>query len=270
MPRQIANAHTIFNVINTLLFIGFTGHLAKLVIHLIPKKIEVEKVIVKPKYLDDALIETPALALERVRMEISHMGEILLTMFAGLREGSLQRDRKKLEEISQMDDKIDILEDEIFRYLGAIRKRTLSEKESEDVALLMKVSDTFESVGDVIETDLVGISCRALDENVQPSDAIRYLFRELGDRVTLALEQTIVAVKENDEVVANKVLALKADIDHLISQALDIQSTALAGIDQEHIRNIRMEMTILENMKRIYTHLKRISREIVPRAAQVP
>ncbi|MCP4406371.1 MAG: Na/Pi cotransporter family protein, partial [Gammaproteobacteria bacterium] len=74
-PRQIANAHTIFNVANTLIFIGFTTQFARIVEKLIPDKPMEEQLVIAPKYLDDVLVETPTLALERVRMEIGHMGE---------------------------------------------------------------------------------------------------------------------------------------------------------------------------------------------------
>ena len=64
-------------------------------------------------------------------------------------------------------------------------------------------------------------------------------------------------------------LTIKADIDHLINQALEIQSQALAELGPEQIEIIRMEMTALENLKRIHTYLKRIAREIVPQEVRV-
>jgi Na+/phosphate symporter len=52
VPRQIANAHSVFNVANTLLFLGFTNVFAPLVKRLVPGKPKAEeKVIVRPKYL---------------------------------------------------------------------------------------------------------------------------------------------------------------------------------------------------------------------------
>ncbi|WP_319577177.1 hypothetical protein [uncultured Desulfobacter sp.] len=62
---------------------------------------------------------------------------------------------------------------------------------------------------------------------------------------------------------------MKAEIDHLISQALEIQSQDLTKVGSEKIEIIRIEMTVLENLKRIHTHLKRIAREIMPRAVRV-
>ena len=62
VPRQIANAHTIFNVVNTVLFIWFTGTLAKLVQRLVPEKEDVSLEIITPKFLSEELLQTPTLA----------------------------------------------------------------------------------------------------------------------------------------------------------------------------------------------------------------
>ncbi|NOR40330.1 MAG: Na/Pi cotransporter family protein [Gammaproteobacteria bacterium] len=264
VPRQIANAHTMFNIINTLLFLGFTGYMARFVERLIPEKVEVEKEIIRPKFLDDTLIETPALALQRVQLEIAHMGEIVYRMFSDLREAMLKRERTKLEEVQKMDDQIDVLEGEIFRYLGEVSARSLTEQESADVALAMKVADEFESVGDVIESNLTSLGYMVLDENIQPSDAMRYLFDQLGDKISAAIDATVRGVRDADQRAAGEVLTMKADIDHLINQALELQSSALAEVGPDQIKVIRMEMTAVENLKRIYTYLKRIAREIVP------
>ncbi len=149
------------------------------------------------------------------------------------------------------------------------RTQTLSEKEGAEVALAMKVADSFESVGDVIETELVGLGYRMLDEDIQTSDAMRHLFHELGDKLEFAIQTTVKAVKEADERAAEEVFTIKAEIDHLIQQALEIQSQSLAELGPEQVEIIRMEMTALENLKRIHTYLKRIAREIVPQKVRV-
>ncbi|BCU07126.1 hypothetical protein [Allochromatium tepidum] len=81
VPRQIANAHTLFNVANTLLFIGLTGPMARLVEWLVPDEPPGEEAfIVRPRYLDEELLNTPSLALDRARLEILHMGDSVREM----------------------------------------------------------------------------------------------------------------------------------------------------------------------------------------------
>ena len=68
VPRQIANANTMFNVINTLLFIGFTTWFARLAERLIPERAPTKGVIIEPEFLDDAALEAPSIALENARL----------------------------------------------------------------------------------------------------------------------------------------------------------------------------------------------------------
>jgi phosphate:Na+ symporter len=264
VPRQIANAHTLFNVINTIIFLGLTTYMARLVERLVPAKIEEEKEIIRPKFLDDSLIDTPALALQRVRMEIAYMGEIVLQMFTDFREAVLKRERTKLEDVRKMDDQVDVLESAILRYLGEVRTRSLTEKESANIALAMRAADELKNVGGVIATDLSTLGYKTLDENIQASDTMRYLFNQLGDKLSLAIEGIIVAVRDVDQRAAAEVLTMQADVDYLISQALELQSAALAEVGPDQIQIIRMEMSALENLKRIHSYLKHIARVIVP------
>lgn len=264
VPRQIANAHTVFNIANTLIFIGFTTYLAKMVERLLPVSMEEEKAIIKPKYLDDNLIETPAVALQNVRFEIARMGEIVTKMFSELREGFLNQDRKKLQAVQEMDDKVDVLEAAILKYLAQVRMQSLTQEESNEIAVAMVVADEFESIGDVLETDLVAIGYRAMDNDIRSSDALKYLFQQLGDKLSEAMGHTVVAIKELDQVAADKVLTMQSDIDHLIQQAISLQSDALKDMGSDQVEQMRMEMTALENLKRLHSYMKRIARVVLP------
>ncbi|MEA3275945.1 MAG: Na/Pi symporter [Pseudomonadota bacterium] len=184
VPRQIANAHTLFIIVNTLLFIGFTTQLGRFVQWLIPDKVEKETVIIQPVFLSEGPLGTPVLALQNVRLEIARTGDIVTEMFLCLRQAFLERDRKKLAEVRTMDDQVDVLEGDILRYLGALRIQELSEDESTELALSMKAADLFESVGDVIETELVDLGYRALEDGIETSETMRHLLRNLADKLS--------------------------------------------------------------------------------------
>jgi len=62
MPRQIANAHTLFNVGITILFLPFASTLAKVILR--PRTGEQGRGgLFKSKYLEERMLDTPALAL---------------------------------------------------------------------------------------------------------------------------------------------------------------------------------------------------------------
>lgn len=75
-PRQIANARTIFNIGIAVVFLPLTNLFARFCEWVVPDRpLPEDKRIVRTKYLDDELLTTPSLALDRVRLEILHMGE---------------------------------------------------------------------------------------------------------------------------------------------------------------------------------------------------
>jgi phosphate:Na+ symporter len=115
-PRQIANAHTFFNVANTLIFIWFTAQFARLV----PDRPLKEAEAVRARFLDEALLETPSLALDRVRLEIGHMGAQVRSMLKGLMPALLRGDSADLRRIAGMDNAVDALHGHIVSYLGRV------------------------------------------------------------------------------------------------------------------------------------------------------
>jgi len=129
-PRQIANAHTIFNIANTFIFIWFTTQIAALVEKLIPEsKLEEEGLIVQAKYLDEELISTPSMALDRVRLEVLHMGEVVSHMVSHIMPAILGGSKATIKKIETRDDEVDLLYEQIVDYLGQISKQSLSDSQ---------------------------------------------------------------------------------------------------------------------------------------------
>ncbi|MFC1534328.1 Na/Pi cotransporter family protein, partial [Thermodesulfobacteriota bacterium] len=84
VARQIANAHTIFNVSLALIFLPFTDYFSKFIVKILPDKIEDIKIIPTSWHLDEISMETPALAIDLVRREISGMAELLERMLRAI------------------------------------------------------------------------------------------------------------------------------------------------------------------------------------------
>jgi phosphate:Na+ symporter len=265
VPRQIANAHTVFNIANTLLFIGFTTTFAKLAERLVPEKpVEAGKVIVEPKFLDGEVVAIPAMALERVRLEIGHMGEIINHMLASTYTAFTQRDRGKFDEVLKMDDQVDILNDAILEYLSQVRQEPLTDHQSQEFQTLMSATINLESLADVIESGLVDIGKGFIDHDLKPSDTTRLLLREFAAKVQQAVEDTVKAVREEDETAAGAVIALKDDIRRLADEALQLQSERIGVQETRHLDLVRMELELLDNLRRIYTLAKRVAKDFVP------
>jgi phosphate:Na+ symporter len=263
-PRQIANAHTVFNIANTLIFIGFTSQFARLVEKLVPDKPVKELLIAEPKYLDEELLDTPSLALDRARLEIGHMGERVREMLEGIMSAIINSDRNMLKKIAMIDDEVDILHGHIVTYLGRISRKALTEEQTDLLVKLMGASNDLENIGDVIETDLVYLGNEGIDKKVSISQETREVLRKLHDVVMSTAELAIDAVMENDQQAAHEVIAMKSDINRLMESAAMHESRRLVAEEPNRLAAYTLEIDIIEKLKRIYYFSKRMAKAVMP------
>ena len=263
-PRQIANAHTVFNIMNTLIFIGFTSQFARLVEKLVPDKPVEEKIIAQPKYLDEELLETPSLALDRARLEIGHMGERVKEMLQGIMTAIVKGDRMMLRNIAKIDDEVDILHGHIVTYLGHISQKALTEEQTGILVHLMAATNDLENIGDIIETDLVYLGNQGIDQQVSISEETREVLKKLHNVVSVTTELAIDAVMENDERAAQEVIAMKADINRLMDSAAMHESRRLVAEEPNRLAAYTLEIDIIEKLKRIYYFSKRMAKAVMP------
>ncbi len=264
VPRQIANAHTIFNIANTIIFIGFTTQLAKLVERLIPEVTIKEKTITKTKYLDDELLATPALALDRVRLEISHLAELTEEMFKKIRMAYQNSNHDELDHIAKLDDKVDIIHMQITEYLKKLTMEELSENEYNDLIRYLQANEDFERIGDVIETNLVATGHQAIRAGVSDSETSREILKELYKAIQKAMTNAKGSLIDEDEVAAQSVVHMKDSINQLALNALKKQSERLQKEGPHNIDVTQFENELIDSMKRIYSLTKRIARLSVP------
>jgi phosphate:Na+ symporter len=264
VPRQIANAHTVFNVANTLLFIGFTTFFARLAEKLVPARPVKETIIIKPRYLDEEALKVPAMALEQVRLELGHMGEIITEMFSTLRSGVNENDKQKCDAVLKLDDKVDILHDAILEYMRELRQEPLSDQQSDDFQALMSATVNLENLADIINDELVGVGKGLIDIEAEPSEATHMLMTDLMDKVIHAVDQVIQAVRDEDEKAAEEVITLKDEVRRIADESLMRQSERIGIQDSGHLNLVRLEMELLDKLRSIYTLAKRIAKDFVP------
>ncbi len=263
-PRQIANAHSIFNIANTVIFLGFATQFARLVEWLVPDRTIEEEAVVRARYLDEELLTTPVLALDRVRLEILHMGDRAKAMLTSIMPALLRGDREDLEAVATMDDAVDELHGKIITYLGSISQQTLSEEQTEEHIRLLEAANDLENIGDLIETNLVTIGTRRLEQQVAVSDATREVIEGFHAAVVKAFDAAMTAVTTKNVEATRIVSAMKQEINQLADSAAIHQAQRLVAEEPNRLPAYTVEMGILENLKRIYYFTKRMARAAAP------
>ena len=262
-PRQIANAHTIFNFVNTLILLPLITPLGKFISRILPVKPYVTLEKIKPKYLDEASLTTPSIALELVRMELSRQSRRALVMIKEIADSVLFSDKEKLKRIKKMDDDVDALHEYIIEYLSKLSKRELSKNESRLMQSYIIASNYIEYIGDVIETNLVTLGRERVRAEIEFSKKSEPYLRDFFEKVTWCAEESFASLIEGNSKKAETVIGMKKEISDLAEVTQLHLEKRLNTESDIPLAEYRILSEIVENMKRIYYLSKRIAKDVV-------
>lgn len=155
--RQIAWAHTLFNIGVSFFFLPFVSIGAVIIERLIPPDKKGEDAF-RPKYLDESALETPSLAFGNAMREMLRMVDIVQEMLDKTLK-VFQTDSKDLiEEVEAQDDLVDLLDHEIKLYLTQLSRKELSGEQSAMELQLITLTTNLEHIGDVIDKNLMELA----------------------------------------------------------------------------------------------------------------
>jgi phosphate:Na+ symporter len=263
VPRQIANAATIWATANTLIFLPFAGLFAQMAVRLIPDRAVEEKAIIRPRYLDDALIQLPSMALERARMELGHMGELTEGVLAKVRSAFQARD---LSELSRQHDQIVVLREAVLAYLQLVGRAELSDAESDQLARLVAATGDIENMSAAISRELAPLAHTLKEADITPSPETSALLERLFQTIQQSAHSALRALVDEDERAAQAVVASRDEILELTSELHRRQAARLAQDDPDRLRKHRVQLEILDKLRRIYTVAEHMAISVLPRS----
>ena len=265
-PRQIANAHTVFNVANTIIFLPFAAYLAKLVQKLVPiKEVTLEEAMearFKPQYLDEGMLQSPPLALSMARREIRRMSEGVEQMLIGIPETVFAGNVDKMTQLRETDNQVDALYAAIGRYLSRLGRQDLSTKNADETIMLATASTEVENIGDIVEIHMSHLTsmCSASD--------IRFNEEELGEltvyhgKVVSSFKSALAALEHDRKETAEKILEMEEEIVGGMDKLVRDRQKRLLKEDHtpQEMAAFTLQTDIMENFKRIFEHTKRIAK----------
>ena len=144
--------HTLFNTINTLILVWFTGLIAKIVTKMVKEPEHKEDAAFRLKYINAGPLATPELATEQAIKEIIHFAEISRNGLGYARAAINETDSDKFEELRcklvKYEEISDRIEYEIATFLNAVSSGEISEATKFKIKSMYKIIGELESLGD--------------------------------------------------------------------------------------------------------------------------
>jgi len=262
-PRMIANAHTLAKIIAVLVALPFTGHLAKLVMWLMPIT-EKEKTLA-PKFLHKDLLKYPETALRATKNEVLHMGEYAQLMLKQVITVMANRKPEGIEEIALEDENINVLYKEIRPYIAQISQHELDPEESLNETEIIIVAEELENFGDVISKSLISSIEKFIEYGLSFSDSDWNHIVDFHGRITKSLDTALEVFQNGDLEKARHLVATKEEIA-LLYKALHVVHLQKhrSGVT-ETIQLSTLYLNMMADFRQLYTLATHIAQAVIDR-----
>lgn len=220
--------HTMFNLINTTIMIGFVGLIAKCVTALIKPKDNAEDVEFQLKYISTGMLSTSELSILQAWKEIKAYGDRTYKMFGLVRhlyheknENEFTKEFSRIEKYENISDRMEV---EIASYLNAVADGRLSEPTKHELHIMLRVISEIESVNDSCY-NIARVIQRQRNENLTYIPEVENNIELMFNLVEGAIYQMDISLQSNhiSDDVFNRSKNIEAEINNFRNQ-LKIQN----------------------------------------------
>ncbi len=257
VAREIANAHTIFNAINALIFLPFVGLCASVISkHYTPGG---EKEKFGPKYLDPRALETPALAFGNAQREFMRMADIVNDILKDSVKVIGKADLDLIGDIESRDDKVDILNREIRFYLAKVTQEIATREQAEKQMELISLSNDVENIGDVVTRNILAIAKRRIALGLAFSAQGWEEIQDFHSKVCENFDLALIAYSTQDEEIARKVVRHRTALLAIENSLKEKHIARLSQGTRESIETSGMHLDLLAHLRQINGYIGNIA-----------
>ncbi len=257
---NIAVCHTVFNVACTCMLLPMSKLLEKLAYKIVPEGKTEERF----EELDERLLVTPAVALDRCQTMVAVMAEGSISSLKDSISLLKKYDASIAETIKENEEKADHYEDILGSYLVKLSGQNITEYESTEISKLLKLIGDFERISDHSVNVLQSIDEMREKEISFSADAAKEM-DNLASAVNEILDLSRKAFIENDLDAARQVEPLEQVIDGIILKMHDGHINRLktgdCSIESGFILN-----DLTNNLERVSDHCSNIAIRVIDAA----
>lgn len=271
IARQIANAHSVFNIVIGVIFLPFTEVFARLIMKIMP---ETECPIPRhtTTFLDESKILSPALALDLARAEISRMASALEYLLKAVAVPFVTQRPKRdkdhpeltlLEGIDRREEEIDFLEEKIIDYLLNIARSGASEKQMRVVYAMVSIVKDMESIGDIIHRNVLPLIEKKKRLTHDFSDEGREELTIYHQKVCKQIRLLKEAFAEQDLEKAQKIMAKERKYLDLELQYRARHLDRLVGKQEASMETHEVHMELMHLMVQVVVYSSNIAKSFL-------
>lgn len=257
--RLLANTHTIFNLLNTILWLPLVGFMVTLVQRLVPgEDISIKRGL---NFLDERMLETPGVAINQLKNEVLHMFEIAHDMVINATAAFMESDQSKVKAVIEKEDIVNELEEELVNFLTKFPRNTMSENDVKSVDMYYAMIDDIESIGDDAH-DIAELAKFKYENKITFSDEARKTLDSNFDMLYKLMPITFKIIESRDRTLADEIFRGEEAMDEFQLKHRNGHMERLgAGICNPNAGIIYLE--VLDDMEHISDQMADITHSIL-------
>lgn len=211
--RLLANTHTFFNIINTIVWIPFVGFMVNLVKRVIPG----EEVSIKRglSFLDERMLETPSLAIDQLKAEVLRMYKITNGMVDEAITAFREANEDFIKKVRNKEDIINELEEDLVTFITRFPRNTMAEADVKTVDMYYAMIDDIESIADDA-FDIVELAVFKKDNRINFSDEAWETLDNNFSFVNGLMEDGCQLIDKKDLTLIDKIIKGEEKMDKLL------------------------------------------------------
>jgi phosphate:Na+ symporter len=262
-PRQIANAHTVFNVGNALIFIWFAPWIGRLAATIVPKKRRPDSTAFRAKHLNLYYLQSPAAAVDQVRLELKHLGTLVLDMVKAGLPAAIKGSKVDLDSLKEKDNDVDALHGQILAFLSSLSTGDLGKGQSRAVLRCIAIANYVENIGDIIETDIARDGYERIEKNLSISVDTADRLEKLYTQSCHAVETVVELIGNPDLKRLHRFLEGKEAFEQQVQGFRAHLANRMSSGEPNRIETFRLESNLVEYTNRIYILARRTAKTIM-------
>jgi len=267
--KMTAEFHMLFNVVLAAIFIGLLDPVAWLLVRLLPEKKQPADASA-PRYLDEAALENPPLALAHAARETLRMGDTVEAMLREVMAALMTNDRKLASDVSRLDNVADRLNEAIKLYITKLTRDSLDEREGRRAMEIVSFTINLEHIGDIIDKNLCELATKKIKRRYQFSAEGAAELTAFHKRVVESLQSAFGIFMTGDVEAAKKLLREKAELRKAELEAADRHFERLREGRPESLETTSLHLDILADLKRIHSHICSVAYPVLEAAGELP
>ncbi|MEG2983716.1 MAG: Na/Pi cotransporter family protein, partial [Peptostreptococcaceae bacterium] len=261
VARQIANTHTLFNIISVIILLPFTKFIIKLAVKLVPDKEGEDDEHKAIKYLDDRMVETPSIAVASAVKETLRMGKKAKESLSYSIDAFIEKSQDKIDKTLKREKTVNELQKGILNYLLKLSKANLDGDSRDIVDSLFNTVNDIERIGDHAE-NIAELAQDIIDGDLKLSEQGTEEIKELYSKVIATYSYSLEAMKNYDVDLACKVIKMEEQVDMMEKSCranhMHRLNNNLCSIDSGVIF-----LDLISNLERVSDHAVNIAQQVI-------